>query len=114
MISALDIKVYCDDQPTLDTLADIIPPQGDPRVRDEEYEGPIQYTDDVTGYRLLTSSIKFDDPADRAVVEADILETQGLFSECEVGTVIGRRNSDHLQDINERQGCYYTVIFEVV
>ena len=114
MIYALDIKVYCNHQATLDILIGDIPPIEDSRVRDKEYEGAIQRIDDVTGHQLLTASIKFYDPTDRATVEAEILENQGLLNECEVGTVIGRRNSDHLQDISERQGCYYTVVFEVV
>ena len=89
-----------------------IPNISDPRVRNEEYEEPIQRTDDVTGHQLLTASIKFNDPADRLEVENNILENQGLLSECEIGTAIKRRNSDH--DAAVFTGCVYTVIYEVV
>lgn len=114
-IYAIDIKVYCNDQATLDAIVNAIPPVEDSRVRGEEYEGPIQYVDDVTGHRLLTASIKFDNATDRDEIEADLFENQGLFNTCKAGTKIKRRNSDHSnQDVVDRQGCYDTIIFEVV
>lgn len=112
MIYPLDIKVYCNDQSTLDAVIAAIPDVSDPRVREEEYEEPVQYRDDVTDHQLLTASIKFNNPADRLAVENDILEVQGLLNECEIGTGIKRRNSDH--DAAVFTGCVYTVIYEVV
>ena len=112
MIPALDIKVYSNDQATLNTLIGSIPPKEDPRVREEAYEGPVQRRDDVTGHQLLTASIKFHTEEDRLDVEGEIFENPGLFDKCLKGTKIKRRNSDH--DISSTEGCTDVIVFEVV
>ncbi|MCK5616985.1 hypothetical protein KAR91_84770 [Candidatus Pacearchaeota archaeon] len=112
MKHALDIRIVSNSQLVVDAVVDELPLITDPRIWSGKYAAPIQVVDEVTGFTISVSSIRFYQDVDRDTILSSIIDLNGMFTDCEVGTEI-RLHECYDHDEIAGKGCQQTLIYKV-
>ena len=112
MIFSLDIWIKTTNQSMIDAIENILPVSTDDRVN-PQYHELKQTIDQFDGLPVLAGMIRFNDDNDRQDVFNSMIDVDGIFTGCEIGSYIKFHDCNLPNEDKAGRQCFDEIVFEV-
>ena len=112
MIYSLDLYIKTTGQTLIDRIESSLPPITDEKI-DSRYYDLKQIVDQFDGLPVLAGMIRFNLDNDRQDFFNDIMALDGIFTDCEIGSLIKFHDCNLPNEDKTDRQCFDEIVFEV-